>query len=167
MTSYLPISGVVLDCPQGHEAIEELIREGELRFVVRSVSRAQVLLTEARRHLTSAFVISDADPVGGYLLAYGAVGRAFDAVLEAKGLCVVHRLYRQDVRWDAVEAQFGDQFGGVLRPYVAIRVRRRELDNRKPDARTVSTRDVESALVKVGMIVELVDRLIPQFGPYS
>jgi hypothetical protein len=70
---------------QGRDIVAGMIARGDLERVPASRDHADVLVSQARRHLASAAVIADADPAGAYQLLYDAARKALVAVLENQG----------------------------------------------------------------------------------
>lgn len=105
---------------QGREAIDGMLTRGELERVPASRAHADVLLTQARRHLASAGAIAATDPAGAYQLLYDAARKALAAVLENEGMRATSRGGHIAVR-DAVSSQLDPPLGAVLRPFDRLR----------------------------------------------
>ncbi|MEU4237582.1 hypothetical protein [Actinoplanes sp. NPDC026619] len=71
--------------------MDAMLARGELERVAPSRDHADLLLSQARRHLTSAAIIAEADPAGGYQLLYDAARKALAAVLENQGVRATSR----------------------------------------------------------------------------
>jgi hypothetical protein len=71
---------------QGREAIDRMLADGELQRVPASREQADRLVAQARVHVASALTVCDADPPGGYALAYDGARKALTAILENQGL---------------------------------------------------------------------------------
>src|SRR6185437_14081778 len=89
---------------QGRETLDGMIERGELERVPASREHADLLLSQARQHLTSAKAIAGSDPAGAYQLLYDAARKALAAVLENQGLRATSRGGHIAVR-EAVSAQ--------------------------------------------------------------
>jgi hypothetical protein len=86
---------------QGRATIEKLVADGELQLVPPSRERADQLITQARKDLSSAKLLSDSNPKRAYESLYDAARMALTAVLENEGLRPTSR-------------------GGHLAPYSAV-----------------------------------------------
>ena len=71
---------------QGRAVIDRMLADQQLQRVPASREHADLLIAQARTHLSSASEICDADPTGGYALVYDAARKALTAVLENQGL---------------------------------------------------------------------------------
>jgi hypothetical protein len=71
---------------QSRAAIDRMLSDGELQRVPASRQQADRLLAQARVHAASALKVCDADPSGGYALAYDGARKALTAILENEGL---------------------------------------------------------------------------------
>ena len=63
-----------------------MLSDGELQRVPASREQADRLIAQARVHVASALRVCDADPPGGYALAYDGARKALTAILENEGL---------------------------------------------------------------------------------
>ena len=117
------------------------------------------------RHLDSARVISEADPVGAFQLLYDAARKALSAVLENQGLRATSRGGRLAVR-DAVSAQLDPPLGSVLRPFDRLRRRRNQAEYPSGEHPAVEADDVERDLIKVEKIVEVTVHVLDQMSPF-
>ena len=95
---------------QGRDAMDGMIDRGELERVPASREHADLLLTQAYRHVASARAIAGSDPAGAYQLLYDAARKALAAVLENQGLRATSRGGHIAVR-EAVSAQLDPPLG--------------------------------------------------------
>lgn len=150
----------------GRDTVEELVRAGRLRFGIGSVGRARALIRDAWRHLASAHALADSDQVSGYVLAHDAACMGFSALLEAQSLHVSFR-HSEETLCAVVQAQLSPQFASVVRPFPRLCARRGQLRHPQSMPRRPTTQEIESAIVKVTSMLQLVEQLIPQVGPYA
>ncbi|WP_203778833.1 hypothetical protein [Paractinoplanes rishiriensis] len=141
-----------------------MISRGELERVPASRDHADLLLSQARRHLGSASAIAGSDPAGAYQLLYDAARKAFAAVLENQGVRATSRGGHIAVR-DAVSAQLDPPLGGVLRPFDRLRRRRNQVEYPSSSTPVIGAEEVERDLPKVAQIIDLADRVLGEMSP--
>jgi hypothetical protein len=149
---------------QGREALDGMVARGELERVPPSRDHADLLLTQARRHLASAGAIADTDPAGAYQLLYDAARKALAAVLENQGVRATSRGGHLAVR-DAVSAQLDPPLGGALRPFDRLRRRRNQVEYPSASAPGVSADEVARDVPKVEQIIDIAGRVLDQMSP--
>ena len=149
---------------QGRGTLDDMIRRGELERVPPSRDHADVLISQARRHLASASAITGSDPAGAYQLMYDAARKALAAVLENQGVRATSRGGHIAVR-EAVTAQLDPPLGGTLRPFDRLRRRRNQVEYPSQDAPAVSAAEVERDVPKVEQIIEHAARLLDEMSP--
>ncbi|HTJ39239.1 MAG TPA: hypothetical protein VL738_38935 [Dactylosporangium sp.] len=149
---------------QGREALDGMIARGELERVPASRDHADLLLSQARRHLASAGAIAGSDPAGAYQLLYDAARKSLAAVLENQGVRATSRGGHIAVR-DAVSAQLDPPLGAVLRPFDRLRRRRNQVEYPSAAAPSVSTEEVERDVPKVEQIIDVAARVLDQMSP--
>lgn len=115
---------------------------------------ADRLISQARKHLSSAAEICDEDPPGGYALVYDAARKALTALPENRGLRPTTR-------------------GGHLAAHVAVRaqldrMRRQRHDAEYPpsNAPALTADDVREDVLKAADIVSLAERVLDQMSPF-
>jgi hypothetical protein len=149
---------------QGREALDGMIARGELERVPASRDHADLLLSQARRHLASAGAIADTDPAGAYQLLYDAARKALAGVLENQGVRATSRGGHIAVR-DAVSAQLDPPLGGVLRPFDRLRRRRNQVEYPSSAAPGVTAGEVERDVPKVEQIIDVAAKVLDQMSP--
>ncbi|WP_433209381.1 hypothetical protein ACQP00_45055 [Dactylosporangium sp. CS-047395] len=149
---------------QGREVLDDMIARGELERVPASRAHADHLLTQARRHLTSAGAIAAADPAGAYQLLYDAARKALAAILENQGVRATSRGGHIAVR-DAVTAQLDPPLGGVLRPFDRLRRRRNQVEYPSAAAPTISAEEVQRDVPKVEQILDVAAQVLDRMSP--
>jgi hypothetical protein len=149
---------------QGRETLDGMVGRGELERVPASREHADLLLSQARRHLASAKTIAGSDPAGAYQLLYDAARKALAAVLENQGVRATSRGGHIAVR-DALSAQLDPPLGGVLRPFDRLRRRRNQVEYPSSSVPVVGADEVERDLPKVAQIIDLADRVLGEMSP--
>lgn len=149
---------------QGREALDGMIARGELERVPPSRDHADVLLSQARRHLASAGAIAASDPAGAYQLLYDAARKALVAVLENQGVRATSRGGHIAVR-DAVSAQLDPPLGGALRPFDRLRRRRNQVEYPSAGAPGINADEVARDVPKVEQIIDVAARVLDQMSP--
>lgn len=71
---------------EGRAEVDELLRVRKLERVPASEELAGYLLTAAARHIESARLIADSDPMGSYQVSYDGARKALASVLQIQGL---------------------------------------------------------------------------------
>ena len=150
---------------QGRASLEGMLGRAELERVPASRDHAEVLLDQARRHLSSAQAIADSDAAGAYQLLYDAARKALAAVLENQGLRATSRGGHIAVR-EAVSAQLDPPLGAMLRPFDRIRRRRNQAEYPAADNPTFHSDEIARDLPKVREMVELSARVLDQMSPF-
>ena len=150
---------------QGREALTAMLRDGRLERVTPSRQQADALLDQARRHLKTAELAADEDPVGAYQLVYDAARKALGAVLENQGLRATSR-GGHVVVLEAVSAQLDPPLGPVLRPFDRMRRRRNDAEYPKRDGQTFEPDDARRDQAKAAAIVELAERVLDEMSPF-
>ncbi|HWS36221.1 MAG TPA: hypothetical protein VN408_26235 [Actinoplanes sp.] len=149
---------------QGRAAIDAMVARGELERIPASREHADLLLLQARRHLTSARAIAESDPAGGYQLLYDAARKALAAVLENQGVRATSRGGHIAVR-DAVSAQLDPPLGAALRPFDRLRRRRNQVEYPSAAAPSVDPAEIARDVPKVEEIVDIAGRILDQMSP--
>lgn len=150
---------------QGRETVMALLREGTLEQVAPSRKQADALLEQARRHLNTAALAADDDPVGAYQLVYDAARKALSAILENQGLRATSR-GGHVVVLAAVSAQLDPPLGHVLRPFDRMRRRRNDAEYPKQDGQSFEPEDARRDQAKAAAIVELAERVLDEMSPF-
>lgn len=150
---------------QGREAVTTMLRDGTLERVSPSRQQADGLLDQARRHLKTAELAADDDPVGAYQLVYDAARKALCAILENQGLRATSR-GGHVVVLEAVSAQLDPPLGQVLRPFDRMRRRRNDAEYPKHDGQTFEPDDARRDQPKAAAIVELAARVLDEMSPF-
>ena len=112
---------------QGRDAIEAMLKAGEMQRVPASRERADLLLAQADTHLATARRVGQDDPEGAYVLVYDAARKALVALLENEGLRPTSRAGHHGI-YLAVKAQLDPPLGKALRPFERMRRLRNDLE---------------------------------------
>jgi HEPN domain-containing protein len=150
---------------QGRSAIDGMIARGELERVPASRTHADMLLTQANQHLTSAHAIVTFDAAGAYQMLYDAARKALNAVLENQGLRATSRGGHIAVL-DAVSAQLDPPLGTILRPFDRLRRRRNQAEYPSADQLSFSPDEVARDLPKVREMIEASGKVLGQMSPF-
>lgn len=150
---------------QGRDTVAAMLRDGTLERVSPSRKQADALLDQARRHLKTAALAADGDPVGAYQLVYDAARKALCAILENQGLRATSR-GGHVVVLDAVLAQLDPPLGQVLRPFDRMRRRRNDAEYPKNDAQPFEADDARRDQAKANAIVDLAERVLDEMSPF-
>ena len=150
---------------QGRERLDGMLERGELQRVTPSRSHADLLLSQATGHASSAGAIADADPTGAYQLAYDASRKALVAVLENQGLRPTSRGGHIAV-FEAVSAQLDPPLGAVVRSFDRMRRRRHQAEYPSVDQPAITAAEVNGDLQRVGEVMDMARRVLDQMGPY-
>ncbi len=142
-----------------------MLGRGELEKVPASRSQADELLDQARRHVATARLAMDSDPVGSYQLLYDAARKALCAILENQGLRASSRGGHIAV-YEAVSAQLDPPLGQSLRPFDRMRRRRNEAEYPRRESERFTAEDVRKDIPKVETIVEIAVKVIDQMRPF-
>jgi HEPN domain-containing protein len=139
------------------DGIAYLVRSGRLEHVAPSPERAQFLVAEARRHLTSAQALAaTADTSLAFLAAYDAARKALTAVLAVQGLRASGGDGGHAVLLDAVRPQFPEH-KTVLQAFDWMRATRNATEYPDADRPTATRQDVAEAVPEATGIVDLVE----------
>lgn len=153
---------------QGREAIERMLRAGELEQVPASREQADLRVGQARNHLASGRLIAETDPEGGYAMVYDAARKALAAILANEGLRATSVRGHHRAVYEAVQAQLDPPLGAQLRPFNRMRSRRGNAEYPTRDAPALSATDViEDAMkadVIIGVCAKVLDHM-PVFVP--
>ncbi|MER7130196.1 HEPN domain-containing protein [Streptosporangium saharense] len=141
-----------------------LIR-GEIERVAASRAQAEELLAQAGKHLATARLATESDPIGAYQLLYDAARKALCAVLENQGLRAGSRGGHIAV-YEAVSAQLDPPPGQSLRPFDRMRRRRNEAEYPRLGSPRFSADDVRTDVAKVEAIVEIATKVTDQMQPF-
>ena len=112
---------------QGRDVIDAMLTAGELQQVPASRDRADLLLSQAGAHLTTARRVAADDPEGAFALVYDAARKALVALLENEGLRPTSQAGHHGT-YLAVKAQLDPPLGRTLRPFERMRRRRNEIE---------------------------------------
>jgi hypothetical protein len=150
---------------QGRDTITAMLRDGHLERVPASREHADTLLDQARRHLKTATLGTDEDPVGSYQLVYDAARKALAAILENQGLRATSRGGHIAVL-GAVTAQLDPPLGQVLRPFDRMRRRRNDAEYPKNDSQSFTPEDVRRDHAKATDILSLAHKVLDEMSPF-
>jgi hypothetical protein len=150
---------------QGREVIDAMLKVGDLDRVTPSTDRAADLLSQARRHVTSARSIAGPDLGGAFQLAYDAGRKALCAILENQGLRATSQGGHVAVL-EAVTAQLDPPMGKVLRPFGRLRRQRNKVEYAPMEIPPLTPEVVENAIAKAEELLDLGLRVLDQMSPY-
>ncbi|GAA4589340.1 hypothetical protein GCM10023194_43320 [Planotetraspora phitsanulokensis] len=150
---------------QGRALVEGMLSRGEVERVAASRAQADELLDQARKHMATARLAMESDPIGAYQLLYDASRKALCAVLENQGLRAGSRGGHIAV-YEAVIAQLDPPLGQNLRPFDRMRRRRNEAEYPRLGSPRFSADDVRADMVKVETIVEIAAKVLDQMQPF-
>ncbi|GAA1270191.1 hypothetical protein Psi02_20460 [Planotetraspora silvatica] len=150
---------------QGRAIVEGMLARGEVERVAASRAQADELLDQARKHMATARLAMESDPIGAYQLLYDASRKALCAVLENQGLRTSSRGGHIAV-YEAVSAQLDPPLGQNLRPFDRMRRRRNEAEYPRLESPRFSADDVRADMVKVETIVEIAANVLDQMQPF-
>ncbi|WP_043630071.1 HEPN domain-containing protein [Nonomuraea candida] len=150
---------------QGRAAVEGMLGRGELEKVAASRAQADELLQQAGKHVATARMALESDPIGAYQLLYDAARKSLAAVLENQGLRASSRGGHIAV-YEAVVAQLDPPLGRSLRPFDRMRRRRNEAEYPRLGSPRFSTEDVRADIPKVEAIMEIAAKVIDQMQPF-
>lgn len=152
---------------QGREAIQDMIKNGQLERVPPSRDHAEKLLAQAMAHLHLA-TSGDApniDPVGAYQLVYDAARKALAAILENQGLRATSRGGHIAVL-DALKAQLDPPMGTALRPFDRMRRMRNEAEYPRDDKPSATAADVHRDHANSLVFIDLAGRVLDEMSPF-
>ncbi|SEG43580.1 HEPN domain-containing protein [Nonomuraea solani] len=150
---------------QGRATLEGMLGRGELEKVAASRPQAEALLDQAGRHVATARLAMESDPIGAYQLLYDAARKSLGAILENQGLRASSRGGHIAV-YEAVVAQLDPPLGKSLRPFDRMRRRRNEAEYPRPGSPGFSAEEVRADIPKVEAIMEIATRVIDQMRPF-
>jgi hypothetical protein len=150
---------------RGSGAIQRLIGGGDLERVTASLEQAEVLLEDARRHLASAALICEPDPLGAYVLTYDAARKALVGILEAQGLRATAK-GGHVVLFDAAIAQFDPPLGKLIRPFNRMRARRNQVEYASSSNPEVTTEEVLADIEKARDLIKLAEQVLPRMDEF-
>ena len=150
---------------QGRSQVDRLIADGELQRVPASREHADQLLVQARKDLSSAELLLDANPKRAYESIYDAARMALTAVLENEGLRPTSR-GGHIAPYAAVSAQLDPPMGTVLRPFDRMRRTRNRSEYPSFTTPDVTPDNVRSDLPVAASIVEVCEGVLDQMSPY-
>jgi hypothetical protein len=142
-----------------------MIGRGEIERVPASRDHADVLIAQARHHLSAVQAIVAIDSVGAYQLLYDSARKALAAVLENQGLRATSRGGHIAVL-DAVSPQLDPPLGPILRPFDRLRRRRNQAEYPALDSPRIDQDLVLGDLPKVREIVDAAEKVLDQMSPY-
>ncbi|MDD2817429.1 MAG: hypothetical protein PHN51_01375 [Candidatus Nanopelagicales bacterium] len=152
---------------QGRELILAMLADNRLSQITPNRDQAEVLLTQARQHLSSATTLALSDPEGSYVLAYDAARKALTAVLEVQGLRTSSARGHHLNLFDAVVAQLDPPMGKDLRPFSRMRRRRNEVEYPSIEMPAMTATDVLEDVGKASVIVEVCSKVIDHLPAFA
>lgn len=150
---------------QGRAEIDSMLAKGELERVQASREHADRLLSQARRHLSSAEATREADPEGAYGTLYDAGRKALWAILANQGLRPTTKGGHLAV-YHAVRAQLDPPMGQELRPFDRMRRQRHDAEYPRVDTPELHSDDVGDDLPKIRSIVDIAERVLDNMSVY-
>jgi len=141
--------------------IEAMLKADELQQVPASRERADLLLSQADTHLSTANRVAADDAEGAYALVYDAARKALVALLENEGLRPTSRAGHHGI-YLAVKAQLDPPLGKVLRPFERMRRRRNEIEYPDFVSAPISADDVLEEVAAANVIVSMVRKVYDQ-----
>lgn len=152
--------------PRGESTVRRLIREGLVEDVGASWEIGDALMTEARKHLESAQLLSRRDPVGAYTMAYEAARRALSAMLESQGLRVTGT-GSDDTLYEVIRAQFDPPLGPIVQPFNRMRLRRQDAQYAPTAPPRITPEEVAVDLARAQGLVDLAIKTLPQLTRFA
>jgi hypothetical protein len=150
---------------QGRDSIDRMLADGELQRIPASREQADRLLAQARIHVASALQVCDADPPGGYALAYDGARKALTAILENEGLRPTTRGGHLAVS-EAVRAQLDPPMGRILRQFNRMRTRRHDAEYPPVDSPEITPADVREDRETAESLIDLATRVLEEMSPF-
>lgn len=150
---------------QGRAEVDELLAAGRLERVPASREHADRLIAQARRHLTTAELVSDADPEGAYGALYDSGRKALWAILANQGLRPTSKGGHL-AAYQAVRAQLDPPMGSALRPFDRMRRRRNEAEYPRLDSPELLPEDVADDLTKTALILDVAAGVLDRMFVY-
>jgi hypothetical protein len=150
---------------QGRATIEKLVADGELQLVPPSREHADQLITQARKDLSSAELLSDSNPKRAYESLYAAARMALTAVLENEGLRPTSRGGHL-APYSAVAAQLDPPMGAVLRPFDRMRRTRNRSEYPSFTTPDVTSDNVHADLAEATAIVDICENVLDEMSPF-
>jgi hypothetical protein len=150
---------------QGRAAIDRMLADGELQRVPASREQADRLLAQARVHVSSALKVCDADPSGGYALAYDGARKALTAIVENEGLRPTTRGGHLAVA-EAVRAHLDPPMGRILRQFNRMRTRRHDAEYPPTDSPEITPDDVREDQTTAEGLIDLAASLLDEMSPF-
>jgi hypothetical protein len=147
---------------RGEAEIEQLIRRRELEHVTGAAADGFPLLVHARRTVSTAAGLVQADAYSAYVLAYDAARFACNALLAQQGMRAT-----TDGGHYAVERTVRAQFGEGFRPFADLRRRRNELEYPRMPADTATADEAQEAVEIAERLIAAVDSLLEQLSFFA
>ncbi|MEV0384127.1 hypothetical protein [Nonomuraea sp. NPDC050643] len=151
---------------QGRATVEGMLGRGELERVAASRAQAEAMLDQAGRHVATARLAMDSDPIGAYQLLYDAARKSLGAILENQGLRASSRGGHIAV-YEAVVAQLDPPLGRSLRPFDRMRRRRNEAEYPRLGSARFGAEDIRADLPKVEAIMEIAATVLDEMQPFQ
>lgn len=151
--------------PEGEAEIDAVIESGELELVEPSPAHADLLLTQADGHISSAEPLVDEHPPSAFALLYDGARKAMTALLAKQGLRPTRAGGHIAVQ-NAVEAQLGRNTRHLVRPFRDLRRRRNESEYPSPEDPPVTVGEAREGLEDARGIVDVMRQMLPHVGPF-
>lgn len=150
---------------KGEDMVRQLVKDGELQHLTASVEQAEAMLDDARRHLTSASAIAEANPLGAYVLTYDAARLSLASILEAQGLRATND-GGHVVLFNAAMAQFDPPLGVLIKPFNRMRARRNQVQYESSESPEVTTEEVLDDIAHADKLIDLATTVLPQMDVF-
>ena len=144
---------------RGEATIEEFLANRELETVVGAQADGQPWIEKARRTVTSARELSNADPDSAYVLAYDAARFACTALLTHQGL----RPTTKGGHY-VVDVAVRKQFGGPFEEFGAMRRQRNELEYPAFGTEVLNAGDAGDAISQATELIDTAEQMLPHLG---
>lgn len=151
---------------QGRAEVDDLLTNRRLERATANPEHARRILTQARRHVSSASALRESDLELAFSAAYDAARKALTALLAAQGLRPTSAGGHVAVYQSAL-AQFHSPMGRTIKPFDWMRRTRNDTEYPSADTPTIEAEDLDEAVLAATAILELSERLIEQLPPYG
>lgn len=150
---------------QGRATIDSLLAKQQLERVTPSRDLADMMITQARNHLSSARTVKESDTAGAFQMAYDAARKSLAAILANQGLRAKGAGGHANL-YDAVRAQLDPPMGSKLRPFDWMRQTRNDTEYPSVERPVATAPDVDEAIAAAEVMIDVASKVLDSMPTY-
>ncbi|MFF2299177.1 hypothetical protein [Arthrobacter sp. NPDC058127] len=156
----------VLRWDEGRAAVDELLRARKLEQVSASEEMAEYLLSVAAKHIESASLIAESDPMGSYQMSYDGARKALSAVLQIQGLRPTSSGGHYVIE-ECLKAQLGKTGREIVGKFSVMRRIRNDNEYPQQPEDAMAVEEALEQIIEAQLVLDGARKLVEVLPPYG